>query len=278
MKLHLCSFADSRLQESSNRLLRQATDFGCFNSIKFFDESLLDISFRKEFSEKLKPNVRGFGYWVWKPQVILQTFAEIEKDSILLYLDVGCHLNLGGKQRFQEYIDQLQSSNNFIMATELGASNSEKQWTKGDLLDYFSVRDNANISGSSQIAATFSFLKKNADSIDFVQSWLSTFRHDFTLVDDTPSTSPNEPEFIEHRHDQSVFSVLSKLAGLEKISVNETYPSSNAQAETADGWATLKDYPIHTRRDKKFVKQPWGEKIVSRLERYGLLSNTWTRR
>ena len=34
-------------------------------------------------------------------------------------------------------------------------------------------------------------------------------------MDDTPSQSPNLSGFIENRHDQSVFSILTKLRGID---------------------------------------------------------------
>ena len=32
----------------------------------------------------------------------------------------------------------------------------------------------------------------------------------YHLIDDSPSIAPNLPEFIEHRHDQAIFSLLTK--------------------------------------------------------------------
>ena len=43
-----------------------------------------------------------------------------------------------------------------------------------------------------------------------MQEWLEAFYKHFELIDDSPSTIPNLPEFRENRHDQSVWSVLNK--------------------------------------------------------------------
>jgi hypothetical protein len=278
VKIHLCAFADSRLKKSSDRLLSQARKFGGFDSIRIFDETDLDEAFREEFRDKLRPDVRGFGYWVWKPQIILQTLAAAEQDSIILYLDIGCHLNPGGKHRFGDYIERFQSSEKFVMAGDVSPSHLERTWTKGDLLDYFGVRHDESITNTSQIATTFSFFKKNNSSIDFLQNWLAVFRHDFALADDTPSKTENLPSFIEHRHDQSIFSILSKQAGLEIISVSETYPVTRPKIKLISKWLQMNKYPIQARRDKRFSKQNPATRLAKQMRRYGLLPSSKTDR
>jgi len=44
---------------------------------------------------------------------------------------------------------------------------------------------------------------------ELVNRWYE-FCCDYHLIDDSPSVVPNLPEFIEHRHDQAVFSLLTK--------------------------------------------------------------------
>ena len=58
----------------------------------------------------LLPTCRGFGYWIWKPQVILQSLRMMDKGDVLLYADAGCVLNNLGKKKFNEYIDILIDS------------------------------------------------------------------------------------------------------------------------------------------------------------------------
>lgn len=48
-----------------------------------------------------------------------------------------------------------------------------------------------------------------------------------SLVDDSYSQSPNFPEYIEGRHDQSIFSVLTKLSGGTALPATETVPTDD---------------------------------------------------
>jgi len=60
--------------------------------------------------------------------------------------------------------------------------------------------------------ATVIYIRKCKGSMDLIDKWLDTMVNHFDLVNDSPSKLPNHPAFIENRHDQSVFSLLCKLA------------------------------------------------------------------
>ena len=101
-----------------------------------------------------------------------------------------------------------------MLVSELTVDCLEKYYTNGDLLDFFNVRDIKEIVESPQRAATAFFIRKDPINIEFVEKWLAIFDH-FSLIDDTPSVSPNLDGFIENRHDQSVFSIMSKIRDVE---------------------------------------------------------------
>ena len=52
------------------------------------------------------------------------------------------------------------------------------------------------------------------------------YTSNYHFIDDSPSIIPNDPQFIEHRHDQSVLSLLSKIYGSEIIN-DETYTTTD---------------------------------------------------
>lgn len=73
------------------RVRRQAEASLFFKKVFLYDEYLLDDLFRKKFSEQLIKGCRGFGYWVWKPYVILETLKKCRMDRFfsIWMLDVG---------------------------------------------------------------------------------------------------------------------------------------------------------------------------------------------
>ena len=80
-----------------------------------------------------------------------------------------------------------------------------------------------------------------------LRKWIEIIDADFSLIDDTPSKSPNTPDFIEHRHDQAIFSILCKLNNVYTLSAFEYwYPKWNSRRPD---WRALKYMPIHAKRD-----------------------------
>lgn len=258
-KKYFCTFADSRMWRSLRRIKAQALAMRAYDDIRIYDESCLDLEFKKMFSKRLVRGSRGFGYWVWKPQIILQLFNEMKDGDLLHYSDVGSWLNQRGRKRLLEYFEMVSNAANGVLAFQVKNtfrdplldkfSLPEYKWTKGDLFDYFGVRDNKEISHSEQIGAGNIFFKKCKKSVEFLHEWLGVFEHDFSLADDTPSRSPNFKGFIEHRHDQSIFGILCKIHNVPTLSAFEYwYPSKNDISKP--DWEKLADYPVWAKRDK----------------------------
>ncbi len=257
-KKYFCTFADSRMSESLNRIKNQAISMKYFDEIFINDENNLDIDFLKEFKDRLVKGSRGYGYWVWKPQIILQTMRKMGDNDILLYSDVGCHLNKAGVNRLNEYFE-IVKSNNFGMLVFQEAVKSEnpnltvcfshldKLYSKGDIFKHFDAINRPDIYNTGMIAATTFVIRKNKDTIRLIEEWLRVFQENFNLVDDSPSKTPNLAGFIENRHDQSIFSILCKINGVQSVSAYEIWQ---------DDWDKLNLYPIWAKRDKN-LKLPW---------------------
>jgi hypothetical protein len=264
MKKIFLSFASSDLNKSLKRILLQA------NSLKIYDEVLvctefdLDESFKIKFSKYLQFGTRGYGFWSWKPQIILQTLNKMEEGDILQYTDAGCHLNINGLGRLNEYFEITKNSNSGILAFQAKTPEPplpydgrklldciEYKWVKGDLLDYFDVRSKDSILKTQTITATTIFIKKTCKTIDLINVWLDVIKYDFRLIDDTKSISKNLDGFIEHRHDQAIFSILCKLNNIDTLSAYEYWYPSKMNKFKPD-WKILSEYPILAKRDKVF--------------------------
>ena len=89
----------------------------------------------------------------------------------------------------------------------------EKEWTKTDVFEYFDLTLDSAIANSGQIEAGMQIIKKTSDSVSLINEWLA-ISNDYHLVDDSPSYLPNAPSFKEHRHDQSIYSLLMKIHGI----------------------------------------------------------------
>lgn len=251
-KKYFCTFADSRMKSSLKRIKKQAEDLDYFGGIFIYNEDNLDLEFREYFKDKLIKGSRGYGYWVWKPQIILQTFRKMNEGDILLYTDAGCHLNKKGLDRLNYYFKQAEISESGLFVfqeavkpinpdLEFAKINLEKNYTKGDVFDYYNARDKKNISDTGQTIATAFLIKKCHKSESLVKNWLKIFKEEPGFIDDSPSITPNLVGFKENRHDQSIFSMLCKLNNVPFISSSEVWQPD---------WDKLALYPILAKRDK----------------------------
>jgi hypothetical protein len=229
------------MNPSLKRIKNQALNLNFFDEIIVVNESYLDKKFIKTYKELLKKETRGFGYWIWKPQLIHQVLNKMNDNDLLLYADAGCHLNIHGLRRLEEYFSITQESEHGILLTELESNRLERIWTKGDVFEHFNCKNMSNIINTPQIQSGIIVLKKCKKSIRLIEEWLKAMQK-INLIDDSPSLTPNFHDFIENRHDQSILSVLSKLIGCELISVEEVYSTN---------WESLIEYPIWAKRDKK---------------------------
>lgn len=260
----LVSFGDSRVNRSLDRLRKQADALSTYDELFIFNEDDLETDFQLEFAQVLNSKTRGFGYWVWKPQVILQVLSQLSDGDILHYVDVGCHLNVAGRERLLQYFEIASESKSGILVFQATRPEPplhddgrdipkwiDRDWSKGDLIDHFDVRDNLEILDSPTIQSGTFFIRKNEATVKFITKWLQTYRDDFSFADDSPSKSENYENFKEHRHDQAIFSILSKIEGAAKISASEFWYPKDKDFTRGD-WNYLVHFPIHAKRDLDF--------------------------
>ena len=90
---YLVSFADSRMKKSFKRMFDQANEFNFFDKIFLLNENNLSKNFKTKFKNELVLGSKGYGYWCWKPEVILNILQKLNNNDCLMYVDAGCHLN-----------------------------------------------------------------------------------------------------------------------------------------------------------------------------------------
>lgn len=244
--VYFCSFADARFKPALKRIEQEASSFNLFKEIFIYTENEIDISFKTKYKDKLHSKCRGFGYWIWKPYIILKSLNRISEGDLLVYTDAGTVLNINGKEKLCNYLKTVENSEYGRMCNDGYPLLLEKDWTKGDLFDYFNVRDDSMIYNTVQRGAGVFIIKKNIDNINFVARWLKVFEDNFSLIDDTPSNSPNFDGFKENRHDQSVLSILSKIHGIELI------PEKDVSCWDGN-WDNLSDSPFLFKRLKQMT-------------------------
>lgn len=255
-KATIVTFADKSHRGAHRRFRSQARGIRAFDRIVTITEDGLDRAFRSRFDSILQPHVRGFGYWVWKPQIILQALRDMCPGDFLVYLDSGSHLNRRGRAKLIEYFKIAQFSETGILCFQ--TKFLEESYSKRDLVSYFGVEGQPIILETGQVQAGALIVHLRDHTEAFFRRWLETFEDDIALVDDSVSELPNVDCFVEHRHDQSVLSLLSKTTGVTLLSAADQSP-----CDPSVSWSDLAHEPIHHRRDLSSRFQKFRRKILN---------------
>ena len=260
-KVYLCSFASHDLNLSVNRFISQAKDMKIYEDIKVFRPS--------DFSDELKARIkklfkqggknRYYGFDSWRPEIIKRYIKDLPDGSILHYSDIGNHLNRNGVQRLNDYISMTEKYNMTVF--DYGEPSPqfknynykfqkymEYQFTKADILKYFNLTNESEIFNSAQVWGGTFFLKKSNFSSNFLNQW-ELANQNTELLDDSPSINENHKKFVGMRGCQSIFSIISKLNNVNKLSASEC---DWAEHNLKRVWDHLDNYPILAKRDKQF--------------------------
>jgi hypothetical protein len=213
MSIYFVSFGNEMYTNSRIRIKNEVESLNLIDNIKIYTEH--DLFNIPEFWDKHKTfilsNKRGYGYWIWKSYLTLKTMTEMNDNDILIYADAGCEISLQLKDYMKHIIEIAKTTESGIVSIELNCI--EKMFTKEDLFKYL---DCDNLKNTNQLHATFFFIRKCEHTMNIIKEWyrISSI---YSLIDDTPSILPNSNIFYEHRHDQSIFSLLRKKYGTHII-------------------------------------------------------------
>jgi len=216
------TFADSKYANTLERIKKEASNLDIFKDVFAWNQKILDNSFLIKHQNFIIRKRRGYGYWIWKPYVIKKALQSISKNSILVYCDAGCTLNPLAKDLLFEFGRLAKESEPGILAAQMRYI--ESHYTKMDLMVHLNFTEYE----SKQIQAGVSFWCHTENALSFLDEWQNLCsENNYHFLDDTASIAPNVKEFIEHRHDQSIFSLLmKKYKGylVNKWPDNESYP------------------------------------------------------
>ena len=193
------------------RIGKDAERFELFDTIVTATEETLksDKDFWSKHGQFVETSPKGYGYWIWKPYLVKKQLKSMKTGEILVYADAGCTLHDSGLPRLLEYIDLAKTYGALVFQSE----HLEESWTKMDVIEAMKAH---NLMKTGQIHATSFFLKKSKANVSLVDAWYE-MACNYSLLDDTPSKAPNPPDIKDHRHDQSIWSILCKQKGLYTI-------------------------------------------------------------
>jgi len=229
--------------DAGNRLIHQAHNLNIFSeSILYTPEYLKTTDFWIKHKDFMN-NKRGYGYMLWKPYIIKKTMENMKDGDILLFLDCGCELDNNKKDELLHSINIVKEDK--IMGTPTRVEN-DREWNKMDLIEKLNMNNTSLDTRQRQTGAILFLVCDETRSL--VNEWYN-IGCEYHTIDDSPSILPNFPKFVEHRHDQSIFSLLTKKYNLySKVNLKGIYYIRNrtGKSELSNKYLLLQyDYINH---------------------------------
>ena len=234
--IYFFSYGDDNYRSSKIRIEHEARVSGMFDHIKIYGKEDLDL----DFLEKTQPYIdmpRGGGYWLWKPFLIKKTFDMMNEGDYCVYADAGCTVNPEGAERLRYYFSLMEKENTGIFRFFFRGT-KELMSTNHKVFEFFNVDKDIEFMNSDHLMATVMIFKKCKNSIDFVNKYYEITVNNPDIFSDKYNDYVVNPEYQNHRHDQSVSSCLVKLGKFTTIS-DETYSPDDGLTPVMEGFQHL---------------------------------------
>jgi hypothetical protein len=232
----LVNFATDEFLKSQRLNSISATTIGEIPHVVSYRSRDIDYRFRKE-NQKILTVRRGAGLWLWKPYFILETLRRLRDGDLLFYCDSGS-IFVHSASTLLQMAREAES----VLCFSVGLP--EIEWSKRDALVYMDM-DRPEAISTPQRLASFQIWFRCSKTLALAEEYLF-YCTNWKVISDDPSICglPEYDGFRENRHDQTVFSLLTKRHGIQAFRDPSRTPSENCSA------AGSNEYPqvlAHTR-------------------------------
>jgi hypothetical protein len=200
------SFGTDNFRQALSRLRRSARNVG-IEDIRIYRPDHPVVRRAVEENPKIMGQRRGAGYWLWKPYILLDTLNAVAEGTVVVYSDAG--------QRYvadpSPLID-LAATRGVVLFT---GGQLQRTWTKRDCFVLLQA-DTPEYWDALQLDASIQIYRVGVKARSFLSDLREAMR-DPRLLCDGPNTCslPNFEGFREHRHDQSITTILAMKHGIE---------------------------------------------------------------
>jgi hypothetical protein len=204
------NYADERFRRKQKANSLTAKIFAGIKNVIEYSPEDIDEEFKKKH-QHIFDQKRGGGFYLWKPYLIFKTLEQLNEGDYLFYCDSGAIFLKSIRPIIKEF-DRLQQP---ILGFEIPLI--EKQWTKKDTFIIMNANDD-QFRETQQICSGYIFIKKCDQSLKFFKEFFDYATDERALTDIHNKLGfPNDSSFVDHRHDQSIFSLLFKKYGFKTL-------------------------------------------------------------
>ena len=254
-RIGLITFGDGSRNwiNARRRLMRQAIKSSYFHTVEGHSLSDLADDLTSEDIQFIDRNRKEFGFCLFKPISIQKHLRDNPEIDLVVYLDSGSEINeiKDSTEVFHEYVDEVKNAG--YLGFQL--DNLEKFWTKADLFNLLNTplkdRNSGQIAGG-QLLFTRDF------ALYHCKNWLAVMRQDnYRFLDNSPSIQPESNNFISHRYDQSISSLLlkrEKISSFRPASEMEPTAASLMDQTSLGPFVALRNASGYSRYNDNYLK------------------------
>ena len=208
--------------------------------VPYNEVSLEKIHEYPEIKKFIITNSIGYGYWIWKPLIVLDALSKYPNANGVIYIDAGCELNLNKTSLKRLLAYTKMAKQRHILTFEL-------QFLEYEYTSHHIIKEMVpNLPElSKQICATTFLASNSLHTKKLLKQWYSYMKSNhFSYLKSKPIKRPAKSaiKLIVHRNDQSIFSLLMRKNRIEPIP-DETFWGPK--------WKEGGDYPIWATRNRQ---------------------------
>lgn len=214
---HFVTLGVGDFASAAKRLHAEASDLGLFaeayvhTDFSFLDAPESDVWARHLTAwQHFGARIAGFGWW--KPALCRRYLASDSlpaRSGLLVYSDAGSRID---KLSAGAWRSALVAMQRFDVLAIVEPEFAEHRFTKIDVFERFSTALAGSLASiEGQFITGLIIFRKTPAAFRLIRAW-EYLVADIGLVDETADISQEHRNFVSHRHEQSVWSLLVKCA------------------------------------------------------------------
>jgi hypothetical protein len=219
MKKYFLIYNDGTHNFFNNQLINSVKTHAPEFEVLLFNKKDIDNEFIKQ-NKRILDFPRGGGYWLWKPYIINETLKKLEDGDVLFYLDSKYYFI---EEFSRLYREPLSRKDIIVWKNKPNEPNwFMKNWCKQSVIEKYGMKQRVFQDQVLDCWAGCVVMKKTDFAVNFMKEWLNMCCV-YEDITDSPSSIPNSNDFRDHRHDQSLLSILLYKYGIDMETFEKKY-------------------------------------------------------
>jgi len=209
-RVHFVTFATPAFRIRQGWLNCSARWFGKVDRLHVWTKARLAGDGFPDRHAELFPNSIGFGWYAWKPYIILRALDEAATDDLVIYQDVGRREPVVISRSLREWDGFLSERGwSCVAGLRIPEWGANRLWTKRNVFEAMGL-DGARYAEAAQVQASWSVWRKCPKTLAFVREWAGLCQRLELVGGQLENGADGEvPGFHEHRWDQSLLTLLA---------------------------------------------------------------------